>query len=95
MRKSIKYLDIHKVKAVNSAVSLTEEEINKFKNWYSCYHKLASCYKWKYKKLKTIKLASNMSSMSLTVSGCDLVPFKRSASLSITGVGVIIQGYVT
>ena len=32
--KSIKHLDIHK--------NLTEEEINKIKNWYSYYHKLAT-----------------------------------------------------
>ena len=87
MRKSIKHLDIHN--------KVTEEETNKLKNWYSYYHKSATCYKWKYKKLKTIKLALNMSSMSLTVAGSALVPFTHFASLSITGVGVIIQGYVT
>ena len=31
MRKSIKHLDIHKIEAVSSAVSVTEEEINKLK----------------------------------------------------------------
>ena len=36
-----------------------------------------------------------MSSVSLTVAGSALVPFTHFASLSITGVGVIIQGYVT
>ena len=36
-----------------------------------------------------------MSSISLTVIGSALAPFTHFTSLSITGVGVIIQGYVT
>ena len=84
--KSIEHLDIHD--------KLTEEEINKI-NWYLYYRKLTTCYIWKYKKLKTIKLALNMTSMSLTVVRSALAPFTHFASLSITGVGVVIQGYVT
>ena len=95
MRKSIKHLDIHDSTADITAVKLTEEEINKIKNWYSYYHKLYTCYKWKYKMLKTIKLALNMSSMSLTGLGSALALFTHFTSLSITGVGVIIQGYIT
>ena len=91
MRKSIKYLNIHNI----SVVKLTEQEINKLKNWYLYYHKLATCYKWKYKKSKKRKLALNMSSIFLTVVGSALAPFTQFSSLSITGVGVIIQGYVT
>ena len=87
--KSIKHLDIH-----DSSAAKFTEELNKIKNWYSYYHKLI-CYEWKYKKLKTIKLALNISSISLTVAGSALTPFRHFASLSITGVGVIIQGYVT
>ena len=94
MRKSVKHLDIHKIKAVSSALSLTEE-VNKLKNLYSYYHKLATCYKWKYKKLKKQKLVLNMSSIALTVIGSVLVPLTHFISLSITGVGVIIQGYIT
>ena len=67
------------------------EEVEKPNNWYSYYHKLATCYKWKYKKLKKIKLALNMTSMSLTVVGNALVPITHFASLSIIGVGVLIQ----
>ena len=36
-----------------------------------------------------------MSPISLTVVGSALAPFTHFATLSITGVGVIIQGYVT
>ena len=97
--KSIKHLaaqlDINKIVASSLTAAPLEEEINKLKNWYSYYHKLYTCYKWKYKKLKTIKLALNMSSISLTVVGIALAPFTHFANLSITGVGVIIQGYVT
>ena len=56
---------------------------------------MATCYEWKYKKLKKIKLALNMSSMSLTVIGSALVLFTHFIHLSITGVGLIIQGYIT
>ena len=74
---------------------LTEEDKEKLNNWYSYYHKLYTCYKWKYKKLKKIKLALNMTSMSLTVVGSALVPVTHFSSLSITGVGALIQGYIT
>ena len=67
MKKNpIKHLNIHN--------KLTEEEVNKLKDLYSYYHKLAICYKWKYKRLKKIKLALNMSSIALTVIGSALVP---------------------
>ena len=56
---------IHNSLAVSSAVSLTEEEVNKLKNLYSYYHKLATCYKWKYKKLKKQKLVLNISSTAV------------------------------
>ena len=36
-----------------------------------------------------------MTSMSLTVLGSALVPFTHFISLSITGIGVILQGYIT
>ena len=36
-----------------------------------------------------------MSSIALTVIGSVLVPLTHFISLSITGVGVIIQGYIT
>ena len=58
--KSIKHLDIHDSSAVNFTAAPLEEEINKMKNWYSYYHKLYTCYKWKYKKLKKRKLSLNM-----------------------------------
>ena len=74
---------------------MTKEEVEKLINWYSYYHKLASCYKWKYKKLKRIRLLLNVSSVSLTVIGEILAPTTHYTSLSISGVGVIIQGYVT
>ena len=67
MRKSIKNLDIHNSLAVGSAV-------NKLKTLYSYYHKLATCYKRKYKKLKKQKVALNTPFIALTVVGSALVP---------------------
>ena len=63
---------------------LSEEDAKKLQNWYLYYHKLATSYKWKYKRLKKQKLTLNMSSIALTV----------IASLSITGDGAVIQGYL-
>ena len=48
---------------------LFEDEVNKLKKWYLYYHKLHTCHKSKYKKLKKIKLALNMTSIGLTVTG--------------------------
>ena len=48
---------------------LFENEVNRLKKWYLYYHKLHICYKSKYKKLKKIKLALNMTSIGLTVTG--------------------------
>ena len=56
---------------------------------------MATCYKWKYKRLKKQKLALNMSSIALTVIGSALVPLTHFTSFSITGIGVLIQGYLT
>ena len=61
-RKSIVY---------NTHISkdLSADEINKLTKWYSHYHKLQICYKWKYKRLKKMNLYLNMASLGLTVSG--------------------------
>ena len=73
MRNSIKNVEILR--------KLTIKEVKKLINWYSYYHKLATCYKWKYKKLKKTKLLLNMPSISLTVIGSALMPFTHFASL--------------
>ena len=74
---------------------LTSEEVSKLKRWYECYHKLYTCYKWKYKKYKKIKLYLNMSSVGLTALGAILAPLTNLATLSISGGGMLIQGYIS
>ena len=48
---------------------LFENEVSKLEKWYLYYHKLHIGYKSKYKKLKKLKLALNMTSIGLTVTG--------------------------
>ena len=89
------YMRTNSIKDIVMNKDLSEEDAKKLMNWYLYYHKLATCYKWKYKKLEKIKLALNMSLITLTVIGRALVPFTHFISLSITGVNVLIQGYLT
>ena len=70
-------------------------ETERLNELYIHYHKLMTCYKWKYKRLKKINLSLNILSILLSVSGAGLAPLTHFISLSITGVGVIIQSYVT
>ena len=47
MEKTVDYNHISK--------NLSEDEVNKLKKWYLYYHKLYTCYKWKYKKTEENK----------------------------------------
>ena len=84
-RKSIVYNHISK--------DLSEDEVNKLKQWYSYYHKVYTCFKWKYKKLKKV----NMVILGLTVSstivgGITLIPIILGC---ISSPGILIQGYLS
>jgi len=61
------------------------------------YHKLYTCYKWKHKKLKRIRLSLNMTSISLLVIGgiAGGVTVNPIILGCISGPGVLIQGYMT
>ena len=73
---------------------LSTDEKQKLFDLYFYYHKLAVCYKWKYKR---IVLLANMSSIGLTsigaiVGGVTLNPIVFGV---LTGTGVMIKGYTS
>ena len=76
---------------------LTEDKISEFKALYKHYHQLFKCYQWKYKKLRRLKLALEISSISLTVAGTitGTVTLNPIVIGCVAGPGVIIQGYLT
>ena len=57
---------------------LTVDQSNELKNLYQFYHKLKFSYKWRYRRLKTILLALNMASVSLTAAGSMLALFTHN-----------------
>ena len=74
---------------------LTQEKIEQLKALYKTYHRLYKCYEMKYKKLKRLKLSLEMSSIFLTVSGVIIGSVTLNPILSsISGSGVLIQGYL-
>lgn len=48
---------------------LSENQISELKAFYKNYHRLFKCYEWKYKRLRRLKLALEMSSIALTTIG--------------------------
>ena len=88
-KKSIVYNHISK--------NLSKDEVTKLKQWYLYYHKVYTCYKWKYKKVKKTKLSLNMVNLGLTVSatiagGITLNPIILGC---ISGPGILMQGYLS
>ena len=73
---------------------LSKEEIEKFKHLYKNYHKLCTCYRRKYKKMKRIKLSLEMTLIGLT-SIAGAVTLNPVVLGCITGPGILIQGYLT
>ena len=90
MKKNSVYLN-------HTSRNLSEEEVDKLIKWYSYYHKLYTCYKWKYKKLKKIKMGLNMTSKGLTVSGTIVggVTLNPIILGCMSGPGTLIQGYLS
>ena len=76
---------------------LNPEEVNELKALYRTYHRLYKCYEMKYKMLKRLKLSLEMSSIFLTVSGVIIgsVTLNPIILSSISGSGVLIQGFLT
>ena len=89
---------VHKIIGFNHiSDSLSYEEVNKLQALYRSYHRLQMCYKWKYKKLRRLKLFLELSSIGLTtvgaiVGGVTLNPIILG---SLTGSGIMIQAYLT
>ena len=76
---------------------LKEDEIAKLKKLYKCYHRLYKCYQWKYKKLRRLKLALELSSIALTTMGAVFgsITLNPIVLASLSGSGIMIQGYLT
>ena len=76
---------------------LSKEEIEKFKHLYKNYHRLCTCYRWKYKKMKRIRLSLEMTSIGLTSIGSIAggVTLNPVVLACIAGPGILIQGYLT
>ena len=64
---------------------------------YKSYHKLQMCYKWKYKKLRRLKLSLELSSIALTTSGAIIGSVTLNPIIlgSLTASGIMIQAYLT
>ena len=76
---------------------LSKEEIEIFKHLYKNYHRLCTCYRRKYKKMKRIKLSLEMTLIGLTSIGsiAGAVTLNPVVLGCITGPGILIQGYLT
>ena len=77
--------------------NLSNDEVIKLKTLYKSYHRLQMRYKWKYKKLRRLKLSLELSSIALTsvgaiIGGITLNPIILG---SLTASGIMIQAYLT
>ena len=89
---------VHKIIGFNHiSDSLSYDEVNKLKTLYRSYHRLQMCYKWKYKRLRRLKLSLELSNISLTTVGAILggVTLNPIILGSLTGCGIMIQAYLT
>ena len=79
------------------SADLSKDEIEKFNRLYQKYHRLCTCYQWKYKKVKRIKLSLEMSSIGLTTIGsiAGAVTLNPIVLGCIACPGILIQGYLT
>ena len=89
---------VHKIIGFNHiSDSLSYDEVNKLKTLYKSYHKLQMCYKWKYKKLRRLKLSLELSSIGLSTTGAIIggVTLNPIILGSLSGSGIMIQAYLT
>ena len=73
---------------------LTEQEVELIKALYKTYHKVYVYYKWKHKRSRKIRLTLKVLSLCFTIGGSISAPFTNLITLSLMGIGVIIQGYL-
>ena len=76
---------------------LSESRVSELKNLYNNYHRLQTCYKWKYKKLRRLYLSLQMFSIGLTVTGSIVGSITLNPIIigCLTGSGILVQGYIT
>ena len=89
---------VHKIVGFNHiSDSLSYDEVNKLKTLYRSYHRLLMCYKWKYKRLRRLKLSLELSSIGLSTTGAIIggVTLNPIILGSLTGCGIMIQAYLT
>ena len=89
---------VHKIIGFNHiSDSLSYDEVNKLQTLYRSYHRLQMCYKWKYKKLRRLKLSLELSSIGLTTSGAITGSITLNPILLclLTGSGIMVQAYLT
>ena len=89
---------VHKIIGFNHiSDSLSYDEVNKLQALYRSYHRLQMCYKWKYKKLRRLKLSLELTSIGLTTIGAIVGSITLNPIIlgSLTGCGIMIQAYLT
>ena len=89
---------VHKIINFNHiSERLMKDEVIKLKILYKSYHRLQTCYKWKYKKLRRLKLSLELSSIGLTTVGSIAGSITLNPIIlgSLVGSGIIIQAYLT
>ena len=79
------------------SADLSEEEIEKFNCLHKNYHRLYTCYQWKYKKMKWIKLSLETTSICLIMTGsiAGAVTLNPIVVGCIAGPDILNQGYLT
>ena len=84
------------INGIHTHNKLTGCELDKLSAWYLYYHKLYVCYKWKYKRVKRVRLSLNMISTGLVVLGTLVggVSMNPIVLGCISGPGVLVQGYI-
>ena len=77
--------------------NLNQDEVKKLKAIYNSYHRLHICFKWKYKKLRRLKLALELTSIALTTVGTIVGSITLNPIIlgCLTAPGIIIQAYLT
>ena len=89
---------VHKIIGFNHiSNSLSYDEVNKLKTLYRSYHRLQMVYKWKYKRLRRLKLSLELSSIGLTTAGAIVGGITLNPIILglLTGIGIMIQAYLT
>ena len=75
---------------------LSQKQISELKALYKYYHRLYTCYRWKYKRLRRLKLTLELSSLGLTTIGsiAGVVTLNPIILGTIAGSGIMVQAYL-